>query len=157
DGRLVVEAGDGDEFDDIDVALIRQHKEELIDLIFCPPDDTDSDYDLNERAAIQAEGCTLTVEPPETIRPKLVVTMAEVLAHKFSFDELQERCEIAYRKGVHHALSLACEIAETARNHDAAIDWLERAEAVADELRFNSRDEGRGMLLETIRERISPV
>jgi hypothetical protein len=105
-GRLCVEVPDPDELEDVDIALIRQHKAALIELLSRPgpiwyvdrngqvtrdataadliadrgpepvdsaPDDhlmgahevisdTDRDYDLNERAAIQEEGCNLTVK-----------------------------------------------------------------------------------------------
>jgi hypothetical protein len=150
DGRLCVEVPEPDELEDVDVEMIRQHKDELIDLICC--DDTDADYDRNERAAIQEEGCTLTVEIPEPDHPKLIVKASEIVARTFTFDELRGKCEAAYRKGVHHALSLASEMAENTKNHDAAIEWINRAESIAEDLRFNRKDEGRGMLLHHIRQ-----
>jgi uncharacterized protein YqgV (UPF0045/DUF77 family) len=61
EGRLCVEIDRADdEIEDADLAMIRLHKEELIELLFLGGG-VNEDYDANERAAIQQEGCNLTV------------------------------------------------------------------------------------------------
>lgn len=156
EGRLLIDLPEGREMNDAEIGLVRQHKATLIDLIFRETgSEIDADYDVNERAAIQAEGCSSVAADPKPDRPKLVQTAAEILARTFDFDEVQARCESAYRRGVHQALGLATEIVEQSESHDIAIDWLGRVEAVASDLRFKRKGDGRGMLLETIREESS--
>jgi hypothetical protein len=82
-----------------------------------------------------------------------VVTLADI-----KLDPAQlAACEGAYRRGVHQALALAGDIADSAQTLIEARRQLTKAENHAFRLRFTRKDEGRLMLLDHIRQELSKV
>ncbi len=63
--------------------------------------------------------------------------------------------EASYRRGVHQAIAFCGDIADGSVTLQEARRTLTRAENLAGRLRFIRKDEGRGMLLDHIRARLS--
>jgi hypothetical protein len=83
---------------------------------------------------------------------KLTVTAAD-LAKELT-PERRAAIEGAYRRGCHQALAFAADEAHRTRDVSEIRRVLRRAETLAGELRFTKKDQGNGMLLDHIRQRI---
>jgi hypothetical protein len=87
--------------------------------------------------------------------PPQMITAAELLARSYSFDEVRQSSEASYRRGVHQAIGFAFDLVEQSADRRDALRRLGRAERIAGELRFVRKDQGRGMLLDTIRQKLA--
>jgi hypothetical protein len=101
---------------------------------------------------------TTTATHPDPFHPDdppRIRTAADILAHRFTFDEHLAGCESAYRRATHQALGLAFDLVERSADRRDALRQLGRAERIAGKLRFVRKDHGRGMLLDAIRQELA--
>jgi hypothetical protein len=91
--------------------------------------------------------------PPDPRKP-LTFRMADATLADLTPERLAAH-EAAYRRGVHQALAFAGDIADRARTLRECQYTLARAENIAGELRYKRKSEGRMMLLDHIRGRLS--
>jgi hypothetical protein len=91
---------------------------------------------------------------PSDPRKSITVRMADATVADLAPERLAAR-EAAYRRGVHQALAFAGDLADRARTLGEAQCILARAEDIAGELRYRRKGEGRAMLLDHIRGRLS--
>jgi hypothetical protein len=81
--------------------------------------------------------------------------MADVLARRLTHDEHQRGCESAYRRGIHHGLALAGDLADGEGTLREARWRLTRAENMAGEYRSLSRHPGRPPIVDELRRRLA--
>jgi hypothetical protein len=93
-----------------------------------------------------------TDRPAKTSR--LTYSMADATAANLDPDR-GRAVEAGYRRGVHQALAMAGDVADRAKSLRECQYTLARAENIAGELRYKRKAEGRMMLLDYIRERLS--
>jgi hypothetical protein len=91
--------------------------------------------------------------PPRPHKP-LTLSLRDATAADLP-QEYRANVEGAYRRGVHQALALAGDLADQAKTLGEAQCVLARAENIAGELRYRRKNEGRMMLIDTIRGRLS--
>jgi hypothetical protein len=94
-----------------------------------------------------------TTDGPEKTS-RLTFSMADATAADLD-PERGRAVEAGYRRGVHQALAMAGDIADRAMSLRECQYILARAENIAGELRYKRKNEGRMMLLDYIRERLS--
>jgi hypothetical protein len=68
--------------------------------------------------------------------------------------ERMKACEASYRRGVHQAIAFSGDIVDRSDSLKEARRLLTRAENHAGRLRFIRKDQGGGMLLDFIRQRL---
>jgi hypothetical protein len=83
------------------------------------------------------------------------MSTSDIMNHKYTWEEHLRGCEASYRRGVHQAMGFAFDLAEESDDRRDAMRRLARAEKIAGDLRFNRKDQGRGMLLHHIRQRLA--
>ena len=87
--------------------------------------------------------------------PVRTATAADLLAHRYSFDEHLQGCESAYRRGLHHGVNLASDLADDASTLAKARRTLIRAERVAGQHRSRRRHPGRPPIVDEIRRKLA--
>jgi hypothetical protein len=94
------------------------------------------------------------VNTPDDPAP-LTMTAADLIAHRYSFEEHRQGVEAAYRRGIHHGVNLASDLADDATTLREARWRLTRAENMASEYRGLSRHPGRPPIVDELRRRLA--